>query len=389
MGPTKPDNKAAIREIIKLYLAGKATEKQKLFLDRYFEYSEGTDDLVDQLSENEKSELEQRMEAAILSKISTANNGRKVLFYRLAAAAVFIGILVTVGVIVYSNSEKAQTTVSKLPKIQLSENDIDPGTNKAVLTLADGTKIDLDDSKLGAIADEGNTVVSKTNDGQIVYKMLPSHMDSVKIRNNIIETPTGGEYQVILPDGTRVWLNSSSKLEFPTAFSGKQRVVSLSGEAYFEVQKNAMIPFIVNVNEMEVQVLGTHFNIMAYGDEDQVKTTLLEGSIKIKKGLDSKILVPGQQALISSKDKIDVIKADLESAVAWKNGYFKFDKDGITSVMRQLARWYDMEVIFSGPIPKDEFSGKIRRNVKLSKALEFLEGTGLHIRIEGKRVTVL
>jgi transmembrane sensor len=389
MGPNKPDNKAELRELLKNYLAGKATLKQKNFLDRYFEHFENRENIVDQLTEKEKSELEQKMEAAIFTKIKASRPVRKIGFFRMAAAAAVIGVLIIAGLYFSRNSKRDQSTAEKKPQVQPNKNDLDPGSNKAVLILADGREIDLDDSQIGDITKQGNAVVRKTSDGQVVYNMMQPGANSLEIKNNTIQTPVGGEYQVILPDGTKVWLNSSSKLEFPTAFTGKERVVNLSGEGYFEVAKNAMMPFKVKVNDMEVKVLGTHFNIMAYPDESIAKTTLLEGSINISKGKDSKILVPGQQARTASNDKIDVSKADVESAIAWKNGYFKFDRDGIQTVMRQLARWYDMEVLYSGSVPQDEFSGKIRRNVKASKALEFLEQTGLHFKIDGKKVTIL
>jgi transmembrane sensor len=385
----KPDNKAQFRGIIKKYLAGKASPEEQKFLNEYFEYFGSNDNIVDQLTENEKSQLEQKMEAAIFAKIKASRPPRRIVFYRIAAAAVLIGIIITAGLYFYRKSNGNEPAIAKSKPAQEAQNDIDPGGNKAVLILADGRKISLDDSQIGNITQQGNAVVSKTSDGQVVYNLLHTNTKITEVNNNTIQTPIGGEYQIVLPDGTKVWLNSSSRLEFPTAFTGKERIVKLSGEGYFEVAKNAAMPFKVQVNDMEVKVLGTHFNIMAYPDEGLAKTTLLEGSINISRGEDSKLLVPGQQARTGSNNKIDVVNTDVESAVAWKNGYFKFDRDGIKTVMRQLARWYDMDVVYAGKIPGDEFSGKIRRNVKASKALEFLEKTGMHFKIEGKKVTIL
>jgi transmembrane sensor len=389
MGTSKPDNKAQLRGIIKKHLAGKASPEEQKFLEEYFEYFESKDNIVEQLTENEKSQLEQKMEAAIFTKIKASHPIRRIQLYRIAAAAVLIGVIITAGLYFYQKLNSNEPTVGKAQPVKRIENDIDPGGNKAVLILADGSKISLDDSQIGNITRQGNAVVSKTSDGQVVYNLMHTDNKNTEVSSNIIQTPVGGEYQVILPDGTKVWLNSSSKLEFPTAFIGKERIVKLSGEGYFEVAKNAAMPFKVKVNDIEIKVLGTHFNIMAYPDEGIAKTTLLEGSVNITRGENSKLLVPGQQARTSSNNKIDVINADVESAVAWKNGYFKFDRDGIQTVMRQLARWYDMDVVYSGNIPRDEFSGKIRRNVKASKALEFLEKTGLQFKIEGKKVTIL
>lgn len=389
MGTIKPDNKKQLRDILKKYLAGKATREEMDFLENYFEYFEDRENIIDQLTETERLELEQKMEAAIFTKIKASRPVKRIVFYRLAAAAVVIGILISAGLYFYLGSPNHQLTVAKSSEVSRPQNDIEPGGNKAVLILGDGSQINLDESHLGNISQQGNAIVSKTGDGQVVYNLLHEGEKNAVINNNTIQTPVGGEYQVTLPDGTKVWLNSSSSLEFPTAFTGKERVVKLSGEGYFEVAKNAAMPFKVKVNDVEVKVLGTHFNIMAYADEGVMKTTLLEGSVHITKGESNKILVPGQQARTGSDDKIDVIKADVESAVAWKNGYFKFDKDGIQTVMRQLARWYDMEVVYAGNIPGDKFSGKIRRNVKASKALEFLGQTGLRFIIQGKKVTIL
>jgi transmembrane sensor len=390
MGTTKWDNKAQLREIIKKYLAGKATVEEKSFLEHYFEVFENRNNIVDQLSENEKVDLEQKMEAAIFTKIKAQPPVRRMVNYRIAAAAVLIGIMMTAGLYFYFKSGNNKNTIAKGSNIMPpAKNDIDPGGNRAILVLGDGTEINLDDSKIGELTQQGDARVSKTTEGQVVYNMLGGSDNKSVITTNTIQTPAGGEYQVVLPDGTKVWLNSSSKLQFPTAFAGKERVVTLSGEGYFEVAKDASMPFKVKVNDMEVKVLGTHFNIMAYSDESQVKTTLLEGSVNIVKNGSEKLLKPGQQARTGAGDKIDVVNADAEAVVAWKNGYFKFNKDGIQTVMRQLARWYDMEVVYQGAIPKDEFSGKIRRNIQASKALEFLQQTGLHFKIEGKKVTVL
>lgn len=390
MAIKKLDNKAILRNTIKKYIAGKATPEEKKFLEAYFQHFENKSDITDELSVEEKIQLEQKMEAAIFTKIKANHPVRKIVFYRVAVAAIFIGILITAGLYFYFKTPGHDREVAKknLPVPSIKE-DIEPGSNKAILVLGDGTKVNLDDSKIGSLTQQGNALISKTNDGQVVYKVLANASNNSVVSINTIQTPAGGEYQVVLPDGSKVWLNSSSTLQFPTAFTGKERIVTLLGEGYFEVAKNTGMPFKVKVNDMEVKVLGTHFNIKAYADEAVAKTTLLEGSVNIKRGMTDKLLKPGQQARIGANERIEIIEADVEEAVAWKNGYFKFNKDGIETVMRQLARWYDMDVVYPGSIPKDQFTGKIRRNIKASKALEFLEQTGLHFKIEGKKVTVL
>lgn len=283
------------------------------------------------------------------------------------------------------------------PAIQIAKNnntpslpkDILPGGDKALLTLADGTVIVLDEVKNGTVAKQGNISVNKKN-GLIIYDASNASSSSAVITFNTISTPKGGQYQIVLPDGSNVWLNAASSLRFPTAFAGAQRNVELKGEGYFEIAKNAAMPFHVKVNNMEVEVLGTHFNVMAYDNEDAVKTTLLEGAVKINYGATAKTLIPGQQGkFYNTSGAINVITADTEEAVAWKNGYFQFTNEDIKSIMRQFARWYDVEVSYEGIEKPRYFSGEISRTVSLSKALKVLEMSNVKFRIDEKKIVVL
>jgi ferric-dicitrate binding protein FerR (iron transport regulator) len=196
---------------------------------------------------------------------------------------------------------------------------------------------------------------------------------------------------VVLADGSKVWLNAESSITFPTAFIGKERNVEIKGEAYFEVAHNAQMPFNVKVKNMTVQVLGTHFNVNAYDDENWIKTTLLEGSIKVSKGSDSKIIKPGEQAQTENGDNslIAVQAVDPDEVVAWKNGLFHFNNAGLPEVMHQLSRWYDVDVVYNGPVPKRKFGGEMQSNLKLSQVLELLEKNEVNFKIEGKKIIVM
>ncbi len=276
-----------------------------------------------------------------------------------------------------------------LVKNQPLKNDVAPGGNKATLQLADGSTIILDSSNNGNIANQGQTKIIKI-DGQLAYNADGS---SKEILYNTISTPRGGQYQLILADGSKVWLNAASSLHFPTSFIGKERKVTLTGEGYFEVAKNADMPFKVEIaGKGEVEVLGTHFNVNAYEDEATVKTTLLEGAIKVYKGTSQQLLNPGEQAVFNSAlnaDKITLNRnVDVAQVVAWKNGYFQFDNVNIQNIMRQMTRWYDVEVVYSGNVPVGHYVGKPSRNLNLSQILKIIEYSGIKLKLENKVITV-
>jgi transmembrane sensor len=284
-----------------------------------------------------------------------------------------------------NNGQKQQQIASN----QLAANDLPPGGNKAVLTLADGTKIILDNAANGNLANQGNTKVIKL-DEQIVYKASGNNSE---VYYNTISTPRGGVYQLVLADGSKVWLNSSSSLHYPTSFTGKERKVEITGEAYFEVARNSSMPFKINIaGKEEVEVLGTHFNINAYPDEPAINTTLLEGSVKITDLADhnSSYIAPGQQAQLSSNGKIRLIgNPDIEAVVAWKNGSFIFNSQNIGDIMRQVGRWYDVDISYSGEISHETYSGIVSRNNNVSVVLKIMEEGGVKFRIEGKKIIVL
>jgi ferric-dicitrate binding protein FerR (iron transport regulator) len=263
-----------------------------------------------------------------------------------------------------------------------------PGGNRALLTLANGSSIVLDSAADGILAQQGNTRIKKLNGGQIVYSVPGMKPEAVFY--NVLTTPRGGQYRLALPDGSQVWLNAASSIRYPTAFTGRERRVEITGEAYFEIAKNPQMPFYVKVNDMQVEVLGTHFNVMAYANEDAVRTTLLEGSVKVNRGSSTVFLKPGQQSALGEKGAVSVIDgADTEEAVAWKNGLFEFDNVSIETVLRQISRWYDVDVQYEGNTMPSHFGGQISRYSNLSQVLKILELSGIHFRIEGKRLIVL
>jgi ferric-dicitrate binding protein FerR (iron transport regulator) len=281
-----------------------------------------------------------------------------------------------------------------------AETDIAPGGNRATLTLADGSVILLDDAMMGKIAEQEGMKVTKAEDGLLTYTFIPSEKGvATAAQFNTISTPKGGQYQIVLADGTKVWLNAASSLTFPTSFTGNERSVELSGEGYFEVNtvrgldvKN--IPFIVKTADQEVTVLGTHFNINSYADEASTITTLMEGSIQVSQlsTSSSKLLKPGQQSVVTLNKGINVSTVNSSSAMAWKNGLFQFEGSDIKNVMRQFSRWYDVEVEFESRVPDIKLWGEVYRNVNASQALEILEYFNLKYKIvqteKGKKVIV-
>ena len=281
------------------------------------------------------------------------------------------------------------------------QTDIAPGGDRAILTLADGSKIILDSAADGKLASQGGVQVIKLANGQIAYDL--QGLASKEVMWNTINTPRGGQYRVTLPDGTKVWLNAASSITFPTAFTGNKREVKIDGEVYFEVSPNKQQPFMVNVDDRSsVEVLGTSFNVNAYRDETHINTTLLEGSIAVslQPAMKQKnnasmqtraVLKPGQQARIASSTAqksssgIVIVNADTGKVIAWKNGAFNFKDASLEEVMRQLARWYDLEIVYPKGVPDIKFGGKMSRSVTLASVLRALKDAKINIQLSGER----
>jgi ferric-dicitrate binding protein FerR (iron transport regulator) len=307
--------------------------------------------------------------------------------YRWTAIAAAIALLLVTGAAYFLLRERQPLPPAPVAKTQRI---ISPGGNRAMLTLADGTQIPLDSAQNGTLAQQGNALITKSDSGRLTY-IHNTAMPGTEVQYNTLRTPPGGQFQLELPDGTKVWLNAASSLQYPTTFTGSDRTVLLTGEAYFEVAQHASLPFRVNVGKnMNVDVLGTSFNIMAYDEEELVKTTLLEGAVKVTGNGIAKRLNPGQGSWLNrhngSQEVLDQV--NVEEAVAWKNGSFQFEGNDIQSVMRQIARWYDAEVIYKANIPA-HFRGIIPRNAPVSQVLHMLEQTGeVHFEIHGKQIIV-
>jgi ferric-dicitrate binding protein FerR (iron transport regulator) len=280
------------------------------------------------------------------------------------------------------------------------KNDIAPGGNKAMLTLANGSTIVLDSAQDGTLAQQGSTKIVKLDGGALAYRAAAGSNGQTTEQTgfNTIATPRGGQYRIILPDGSKVWLNAASSLRFPAAFTGSERTVELTGEAYFEITKNAEKPFHVKVpsgvtagESMDVEVLGTSFNVMAYTNEEKIHTTLLEGKVKVRQGATAENLSPGRQAIVDQNTLgMEVADANIEQAVAWKDGLFRFKETDIRELMRQVERWYDVDVVYRTDRGDQDFTGVVSRNKNVSTLLQMLELTGtVHFKIEGKRIIVL
>lgn len=282
-------------------------------------------------------------------------------------------------------------------QLVLSKKLIVPGSNKATLTLANGRQIILDHIGNGKLASEKNILISKSGNGELVFQSVGEGKDDNSadpLSRNIVSTPNGGQYQVNLSDGTKVWLNAKSTLKFPASFKGgKTRQVELTGEAYFEVAKNPELPFIVSSNQMKVKVLGTHFNIKAYDDEQQSSTTLLQGSVSLSSTHAQTLLKPGQQGLLNQQTgKLAVSAASDggEGAIAWKNGDFMFVNEDIHTVMRQISRWYDVEIEYKGNFKDLQFRGEISRFKNMNEVLKLLQLTdAVHFKVVGRRIIVM
>lgn len=382
----------------KLLSGSEWTSKEMQWLLTYLENSDDTE--LRQLMqkhfsndlENSKSispEASRKLFNAIHDKIGSESKSKKRRVFplrRVAIAASVIGVLLVSFFLLTDKIGKKEIARSEIGQ-QRFKNDVLPGGDKATLTLADGSTIVLDDAQNGYLVQQGNSKIIKL-DGKLSYD--PTNKNSREIVYNTISTPKGGQYKLELPDGSQVWLNATSSIHFPTSFIGAERRIEITGEAYFEIAKKPNMPFIVTVNNAEVQVLGTHFNVNAYDDEDNVKTTLLEGSVKFVNDGNTNILKPGQQAQLTKERTTKVVSnVDVDEVVAWKNGMFDFENAGIETVMRQLSRWYDVEIEYKGK-NDDLFIAEMRRNIKLSDALKALELTGkVKFDIQDKKIIVM
>lgn len=375
-------NQYDFKTLIGKYKDGQCSEEEKIVIESWLASELQKDLLSPSVFEIEAADV--RMREVIDKHTLIRQSNSSPLWPRLVAAA---SILICIGIGLYFY-QKNQTTPTEFT----AKNDIAPGGNKAFLTLADGKRIVLTDAKNGELAEQSGVKITKATDGQLIYTVSNVSNENNKKAYNIIETPRGGTYQVRLPDGTKVWLNAASTLRFPSSFARlvNRRVELLSGEAYFEVAKDKKHPFIVKTDQQEVEVLGTHFNINSYRDDPNVKTTLIEGVVQVSNSRFIKILKPGEQSLNNGKE-IGVTKVDAASVISWKDGNIIFENQELVTTMRQISRWYDVDVTFESDAPTHiKIGGLVPRSNPISATLKAMEATGkVKFKIEGRRIFVL
>lgn len=295
---------------------------------------------------------------------------------KIAAAAV-VFLLMGTGLI-YILQDRNTNSIVAVKEVPLLKDVAPPNTVNATLTLSNGVTIILDSAGTGMLAQQGDVKVVKLSDGQIVYNPLLLNTQDKEIRYNTLSNPRGSKaVNIVLVDGSKVWLNTESILRYPTAFIGKDRRVEITGEAYFEVAYNDTMSFHVSVDGMDVEVLGTHFNVNSYKEESVLRTTLLEGSVKVNKGAKSMIIKPGEQAQVSrtSSSSISISKPDMDEVMAWKNGRFAFTDMNLESIMREMARWYNVEVVYQDRIA-DRYTVNVSRDIPVSQLFKFIEMSG-------------
>lgn len=371
--------------LLSKYLDNRATPEEIEFIEKYYQQFENDQD--DPLPVEEIEQSQARVLENLKEKFSQENKKPASIRIRwIGWAAAIIIVVLSGATFLFLNHSRNKPVSSDVAK-QATINNISPGGNKAIITLQDGSKIFLDQSSNGVIAQQGNTRVVKLTSGEIAYKN-DAHSDKPYI--NTITTPRGGKYQLTLADGTKFWMNSESSITYPTFFEGTERRVKITGEVYFEVSKNQRQPFYVDMKDgSEIRVLGTHFNVNTNTDNETIAATLLEGSILISNNQRTQLLKPGQQAVVINNQIQIKNGVDTSQVVAWKNGYFSFNNTSLEMVMKQLARWYDVNIIYEGKKPEKKFWGGISMNSSLSQVLQVLEESKVKFRVEDKNIIVL
>jgi transmembrane sensor len=406
-------DKQSFFSILDKYQDGTASSAEKALIEAYYQRLEKAG--TTELSAEEAAALKEAMYQQIAANIQLSDP--KVIpikrkNYNLAAAAAVLLTLIGAGSYfwLFNKPTGEPPTTSKA---QVKPKDLPPGRDAAVLTLADGKTIILD-SASGTISQQGSATVINVK-GQVSYAKASGKENQPVVVYNKVTTARGNQYQLILADGSKVWLNSASSLRFPTSFTGNSRDVELDGEGYFEIAKDASKPFHVKTRTQDLEVLGTHFNVNAYSDEDATKTTLLEGKVKVSQSAivnpesaigkrqsakDNEfavVLKPGEQAVMATHSPFTTHHSpftihhspDLDQVMAWKNGWFEFDNTDIKTIMRQISRWYDVDIKYETKINNETYGGRISRSLNLSNILKMLETYGVHYRLEGKTLSII
>jgi len=383
-------DKQSFFSLLDKYQDGTASSAEKALIEAYYQRLEKAG--TTELSVEEAAALKEAMYQQIAANIQLS--AKKVIpikrkNYNLVAAAAVLLTVIGAGSYFWLFN-KPTTEQPATSKAQVKPKDLPPGRDAAVLTLADGKTIILD-SASGTISKQGGATVINVK-GQVSYAKASGKENQPAVVYNTVTTARGNQYQLILADGSKVWLNSASSLRFPTSFTGKSRDVELDGEGYFEIAKDASKPFHVKTRTQDIEVLGTHFNVNAYNDEEATKTTLIEGKVKVSQSLkgQSAILKPGEQAVLVANSPFTIDHSpDLDQVMAWKNGWFEFDNTDIKTIMRQISRWYDVDIRYETKTNNETYGGRISRSLNLSNILKMLESYGVHYRLEGKTVSII
>ncbi|MDQ2719614.1 MAG: FecR domain-containing protein [Bacteroidota bacterium] len=375
------------KELLQRYREGNCTHAENELVESWYKQLIDTGEW--QWGKGEKDMMQKVLEARIMKKVNEKQKAHtRYLFPHSqwwAVAASVILLLGAFGYFMFFNKNTKLTQVAKVLPTDVNA----PQSNKAMITLANGQKVYLDSAVNGALAIQGNVKLVKLAGGKIAYQQNSGEA-SAKMEYNTLSNPRGSNViDMSLADGSKVWLDAGSSLRYPVSFIGSERKVSVTGEAYFEVAHDASKPFIVNNGPMDIKVLGTHFNVNAFEDDgNDIKVTLLEGSVKINNGNATGLLKPGQQALVNKKIKV-VNDVDLDLVMAWKNGYFQFDNASLQSVLKQISRWYDVDIIYEGNNQPRQFVGEMERQLILSEVLKILQKNKVQFKLEGKQLTIM
>ena len=389
-------------QLLHKYLYRKPDFEEKAKIDKWYEAIDESKSIADP---NELLQIKERLYLRIWDKL---NSGTKVIpfykkpFFRVAAA-VLVGVCITSVYFLFLKRPNSSVAIAEVHSSLLKQDVAAPAVNKAVLTLADGSTITLDSAGIGALAKQGNTIISKVDSGKISYNNNLS--EPANIQFNTLTVPKGSRpMQIVLSDGSKVWVNVGSSITYPIAFGHNERKVKIVGEAYFEVThltlkgEDKRVPFIVSVasrlgdgKDVEIQVLGTHFNVNAYKDENSLKVTLLEGSVKVGQHEEKSIYIkPGQQAELNMRGEMGLnTGVDTAEVMAWKNNWFNFNSLTVTEIMRQIEKWYNVSVIYENKESDKHFSGIVSRSNNISEVLKIMEQAGIKFKIEGKKITVM
>jgi hypothetical protein len=383
-----------LEELLRKYNRGTCSDEERLFVDQWYQFFDWKNP-QDSLSEQELLRLQTQVWLSVKAQIAQKGHpapvgqlqaSRKIIPRWIYTAAAVI-ILIICGPILY-NYFSSQPAAGPVAAPVAVANDALPGVSKAMLVMDGGRKVTLDSISAQPLLENDGTTIDKRS-GLLVYNGTGVSAKAVSFNTLIV--PPGGEYQLVLSDGTKVWMNAASSLRFPTRFIAKERVVELTGEAYFEVAKNAKMPFkVVTSQNMTVEALGTKFDVMAYEDELSVKAALAEGSVRVTNHNNNSVILSPFHLAEWKRDNssLRVRAADLDKILAWKNGMIEFGEDDLSSIMRQLSRWYNVKIQFEGKISGKHYSGSIRRQSKLSQVLAILKEAGVECRLEGKILIV-